>query len=141
MDHSQPLQTRTVSTSTPERKQHHSTCLPKTCSASRATTSWLWSKGGRFRLQHRSFGFLRFTLFKDPRLCSRGARFFEHLVHNCHERTQVMLRNLPNNYTREMLMSLLDRLGLAGGNNGIISCKSAQLDSKKSCSRIENWAP
>lgn len=26
----------------------------------------------------------------------------------------VMLRNLPNNYTREMLMSLLDRLGLAG---------------------------
>ena len=30
------------------------------------------------------------------------------------ERTTVMLRNLPNNYTREMLLTLLDEQGLAG---------------------------
>eukprot|EP00928_Gymnodinium_smaydae_P089384 TRINITY_DN73358_c0_g1_i1.p1 TRINITY_DN73358_c0_g1~~TRINITY_DN73358_c0_g1_i1.p1 ORF type:complete len:398 (-),score=48.41 TRINITY_DN73358_c0_g1_i1:327-1460(-) len=30
------------------------------------------------------------------------------------ERTTIMLRNLPNNYTREMVMSLLDERGFAG---------------------------
>jgi len=30
------------------------------------------------------------------------------------ERTTVMLRNLPNNYTREMLLSLIDSEGFAG---------------------------
>ncbi|CAJ1439291.1 unnamed protein product [Effrenium voratum] len=30
------------------------------------------------------------------------------------ERTTVMLRNVPNNYTREMLLTLLDEQGLAG---------------------------
>jgi len=31
-----------------------------------------------------------------------------------HERTTVMMRNLPNNYTREMLLTMLDQEGFLG---------------------------
>ena len=50
----------------------------------------------------------------EPKSKPRDARQDVPRQSSTTERTTVMLRNLPNNYTREMLLTLLDEQGLAG---------------------------